>query len=131
MSKRAVATQQAPAAIGPYSQGIKVKAGTMLFISGQIPLDADSGELVGKDDVQAQTRKVMQNLVAVLAAGGADMSDVVRCTIFLTDLGDFSRVNDVYEEFFRDAPPSRACVEVAALPKGVDVEIDAIAVVDA
>lgn len=130
MGREPIQTPHAPAAIGPYSQGIKVSGGTMLFISGQIPLDADSGELVGVGDVQAQTRKVMENLTAVLAAGGANLRSVVRCTIFLTDLREFSRVNDVYEEFFRDAPPSRACVEVAGLPKGVDVEIDAIAVLD-
>lgn len=122
--KRVVATTSAPAAIGPYSQA--VAAGGMLFCSGQIPLDPATGDLVA-GDITTQTRQVMANLAAVLEAGGCSFADVVRCTIFLKSMDDFSAVNDVYATFFDEAPPSRACVEVARLPRDVRVEIDAIA----
>ena len=115
----------APRAIGPYSQGIK--AGNMVFLSGQIPLDPKSGELV-KGDIAAQTERVMQNLEAVLAAAGLSFEHVVRCTIYLMDLGDFAAVNEVYGRYFPANPPARATVQVAGLPKGARVEIDAIAV---
>ncbi len=114
----------APAAIGPYSQAIR--AGDLLFISGQIPLDPDSG-LVIAGDVGDQTHRVMRSLGAILDAAGASYEHVVRTTIFLTDLGDFAQVNEVYGSYFTAPEPSRATVEVAALPKGVSVEIDAIA----
>lgn len=122
--KRVIATTSAPAAIGPYSQA--VAAGGMLFCSGQIPLDPATGDLVA-GDITTQTRQVMANLAAVLEAGGCSFADVVRCTIFLKSMDDFSAVNDVYATFFDEAPPSRACVEVARLPRDVRVEIDAIA----
>ena len=123
----AISTPAAPAAIGPYSQAIR--AGDLLFVSGQIPLDPSTGELVGGDDPAAQADQVMRNIEAVLAAGGAALSDVVKCTIYLTDLAAFGAVNQVYGRRWPApmAPPARATVEVSALPKGVLVEIDAIA----
>jgi len=128
MGKQAVETNQAPSAIGPYSQAAVASGSRMVFCSGQIPLDAVSGEIVGTDDIQAATTQVMRNLAAVLKAAGADWADVVKTTIFLTDLGDFAAVNEVYRGYFASTPPARACVQVSALPKGVRVEIDAIAV---
>jgi 2-iminobutanoate/2-iminopropanoate deaminase len=120
----AVSTESAPAAIGPYSQGLRV--GDLLFCSGQIPLDPSSGELV-KEDIQGQTRRCLQNLEAVCEAAGASLSNAVRCTVYLGDMGDFARVNEVYAEFFDDAePPARVAIAAAGLPKGADVEIDAI-----
>ena len=123
-----VSTAAAPAAIGPYSQAIR--AGGMLFCSGQIPLDPTTGTVVGGDDVAAQTRQVLDNLGAVLEAGGASFDSVVKATIFLADMGDFATVNTVYAERFGSAPPARAAVEVSRLPKDVKVEIEAIALVD-
>ena len=126
MSRTIIATAEAPAAIGPYSQA--VRAGDLVFLSGQIPLDPASGELVGGDDVAAQTERVMQNLEAVLGAAGARFADVVKSTIFLTDLGDFTVVNRVYGARFEGIePPARATVQVAALPRGAKVEIEMIA----
>ncbi len=119
-----VSSRGAPAAIGPYSQAIR--AGGFLFISGQIPLDPESGRVVD-GDVAAQTHRVMQSLGAILKAAGASYEHVVRTTIFLTDLTDFALVNDVYGSYFAAPAPTRATVQVAALPKGVSVEIDAIA----
>ena len=127
MARKAVHSDNAPKAIGPYSQAIQVDAGKMTFLSGQIPLDPKTMEMV-QGDVVAQAGQVMQNLKAVLTAAGLDFSHVVRCTIFLTDLGDFAKVNEVYGRHFTGAPPSRATVQVAALPRGAKVEIDAIAV---
>jgi 2-iminobutanoate/2-iminopropanoate deaminase len=127
MDRREVQTSDAPKAIGPYSQAIQVSGGKTTFCSGQIALDPKTGELV-QGDVVAQAERVMENLKAVLAAAGADFSHVVRCTIYLTDLGDFQRVNEVYGRHFKGAPPARATVQVSALPKGSKVEIDAIAV---
>ena len=120
----AIRPDDAPAAIGPYSQA--VRAGSMLFISGQIPLDPATGEVVD-GDIAAQTKRVMDSLDAILRAAGADFSQVVRTTIFLTDLRNFGQVNEVYGSYFGDPQPSRATLQVAALPKGVGVEIDAIA----
>lgn len=125
----AVETVDAPAPVGPYSQAVKV--GTLLFCSGQIALNPVTGELVGGGDVEAETRQVLANLQAVLAAAGTSADKVVRTTVFLADLADFARVNALYAEVFRGAvAPARACVQVAALPKGARVEIDAIAIVD-
>lgn len=122
--KVAVATSDAPGAIGPYAQAIR--SGDLLFLSGQIPLDPATGELV-TGDIRAETRRVLDNLVAVLRAGGATFRDVVKTTIFLTDLGNFAAVNEVYAEYAGDPPPARATVQVSALPKGARVEIDAVA----
>jgi 2-iminobutanoate/2-iminopropanoate deaminase len=121
-----VRTENAPHAIGPYSQAIK--AGGLVFCSGQIPLDPKSGEMIGAGDVRAQAKQVMENLGAVLAAAGASFSSVVKTTIFLADLSDFGAVNEIYGGYFKEAPPARATVEVAGLPRGALVEIDAIAV---
>jgi 2-iminobutanoate/2-iminopropanoate deaminase len=127
MARKAVHSDSAPKAIGPYSQAIQIEAGKMTFLSGQIPLDPKTMEMV-QGDAATQAEQVMQNLKAVLTAGGLDFSHVVRCTIFLTDLGDFAKVNEVYGRYFTAAPPARATVQVAALPRGAKVEIDAIAV---
>jgi 2-iminobutanoate/2-iminopropanoate deaminase len=123
----------APGAIGPYSQAILVRTdpagrpgGALLFLSGQIPLDPRTGELV-KGTIEEETRRVMENLGAVLAAGGAGFPQVVKTTIYLTDLADFGRVNEVYGGYFPARPPSRATVQVAALPRGARIEIDAVA----
>ncbi len=127
MDRSIITTKSAPAAIGPYSQA--VCAGGFVFLSGQIPLDANSGEMVGGDDVDAQTRQVMRNLKAVLEAAGSGIAKIVKTTIYLTDLGDFASVNKIYGSFFEGVePPARATVQVSALPRGAKVEIDAIAV---
>lgn len=119
--KTAIVTPNAPAAIGPYSQGIKV--GNMVFFSGQIPLDPVSGELAGTD-IQTQTRQVMQNMQAVLEAAGMNFSHIVKATIYLKDLSDFAVVNKIYAEHMHEPAPARACIEVAALPKDALIEIE-------
>ena len=124
VERRAVRTDAAPAAIGPYSQAVCV--GTLLFVSGQIPLDPTTGQIVA-GDITDQTHRVMQNLGAVLTAAGTDYGHIVRTTIFLTNLDDFALVNDAYGTYFSYPTPARATVQVAALPKGASVEIDAIA----
>jgi len=124
MSSQAVHSDNAPAAIGPYSQAVRV--GDLLFCSGQIPLDPATMQMVG-DDAQSQCVQVLANLQAVLEAGGAAFDSVVRTTIFLVDMADFAAVNEVYGRAFGDHKPARACVAVKALPKGALVEIDCIA----
>ena len=124
MPRQAIETDGAPAAIGPYSQA--VRAGSLLFVSGQIPLDPATGEVV-EGDVVAQTHRVMQSLGAILEAAGSGFDQVVRTTIYLTDLRVFARVNEAYASYFEAPAPARATVQVAALPKGVEVEIDAVA----
>ncbi len=124
MSKIAISSERAPRAIGPYAQA--VKSGDFVFCSGQIALDPQTGELV-QGGVEAQTRKVLENLTAVLEAAGASWNEVVRTTIYLIDLGDFAVVNQIYAEAAGASPPARATVQVAALPRGALVEIDAIA----
>ena len=125
MSKTAIHTEQAPAAIGPYSQGIK--AGNTVYVSGQIPIDPATGEFAG-EDIAAQTRQSLTNIREILKAGGADMSHVVKTTILLKDIADFAAMNEVYAEFFTEPYPARAAFQAAALPKGALVEIEAIAV---
>ena len=126
MQPEAVITANAPAPVGPYNQA--VKAGGVLYCSGQIALDPATGLMMGAGDVEAETRQVLSNLQAVLEAGGSSPGQVLRTTVFLADLGDFARVNAIYAELFSDGvSPARACVEVAALPKGARVEIDCIA----
>lgn len=127
MARKTIHSDSAPKAIGPYSQAVHVDSGKMVFCSGQIPLDPKTGELM-QGDIAAQTERVMENLKAVLAAGGVDFSHVVRCGIFLTDLADFAKVNEVYGRYFPSNPPARSTVQVAGLPKGAKVEIEAIAV---
>jgi 2-iminobutanoate/2-iminopropanoate deaminase len=122
--RQAVSTDSAPAAIGPYSQGMRV--GDLLFCSGQIPIEPSTGELV-KDDIEGQARRCLQNLEAICAAAGGSLSNAVRCTVYLGDMNDFARVNEAYAEFFTGGePPARVTVAAAGLPKGADVEIDAI-----
>lgn len=126
MGREAIETDRAPAAVGPYSQACRHSAGRTVYLSGQIPLHPESGELVGGSAAE-QAERCMRNLLAVLQAANLDFDAVVRCTIYLTDLDDFGAVNEVYGRFFSDPPPARACVQVAALPRGAKVEIDAIA----
>ncbi len=121
---QSIQTSDAPAAIGPYSQAIK--ANGFLFISGQIAIDPASGQMDAVDAV-AQTRQVMENIRAILAVAGLVFADVIKTTIFLTNLGDFQRVNDTYAGFFGSNPPARSTVQVVALPKGAKVEIEAVA----
>ena len=126
-NRQTISTDGAPAAIGPYSQGMR--SGDLLFCSGQIPLEPSTGELV-EDDIDGQTRRCLQNLAAVAEAAGGSLTNAVRCTVYLTDMNDFARVNEAYAEFFGgDDPPARVAVAAAALPKGADVEIDAIVAV--
>jgi 2-iminobutanoate/2-iminopropanoate deaminase len=124
MEREIVKTGAAPAAIGPYSQAIK--AAGMVFLSGQIPLDPKSGEMVA-GDIQVQTKQVLTNLKAVLTAAGGSLERVVKTTVFLTSMDDFLKMNEVYGEFFSTAPPARSTVEVRRLPRGAAVEIEAIA----
>ena len=127
MQRDVIHTDAAPAAIGPYSQA--VRAGEWLFVSGQIPIDPATGELAG-EDIGAQTRQVMENLLAVLAAGGSAPDRVVKATLFIADMGQFGEINRIYGEYFPGSPPARACVEVSRLPKDVLVEIEAVALAE-
>jgi len=127
VSNRAVIhTAQAPAAIGPYSQAIK--AGNSVYMSGQIPLDPKTMELV-KGDISVQTKRVFDNLAAVAEASGSSLAQAVKVTIFLTDLADFAAVNEVMKQYFSEPYPARACVGVASLPRGAEVEIEAVLVI--
>ena len=125
--KKIVSTKDAPAAVGPYSQAVRV--GQFVFTAGQIPLDPKSGQIVS-EDISEQTVRVMENLKAVLAAENLDFQHVVKTTIFLTDLGDFQTVNEIYAGYFSQSPPARSTVQVSALPKGARVEIECIAISD-
>lgn len=131
MSRESVSTAAAPKAIGPYVQAVVVPAASRLvFCSGQIPLDPATGEMVGAGDVRAQTERVMRNLEAVLNAAGASWASVVKTTIYLADLQDFAAVNEIYARTFANGqPPARATIQVAGLPRGALVEIEAIAAV--
>lgn len=124
MEKKIIRTDNAPAPIGPYNQAVQY--GNMLFVSGQIALDAASGELV-QGDIQAETRKVMENLEAILTAAGMSFANVLKTTIFLMDMGQFAQVNEVYGGYFTENAPARETVQVAGLPKGVQVEISVVA----
>lgn len=124
MEKQVINTTKAPAPIGPYNQA--VRAGNMIFISGQIALNPDTNQLV-KEDIVAETHQVMQNLKNILSETGMDFNDVVKSTIFITDMNDFSQINEVYGKYFSGYFPARETVQVAALPKGVNVEISVIA----
>ena len=125
--KKIISTNEAPAAVGPYSQA--VRAGSIVFCAGQIPLDPKSGQIVSQD-VAEQTRRVLDNLTAVLKSARLTLSDVVKTTVFVTDLADFQTVNEIYAKYFSAQPPARSTVQVAALPKAARVEIEAIAVAD-
>ncbi len=122
--KKIISTSAAPAAIGPYSQAIR--SGDFLFCSGQIPLDPKNGQMVS-DDITPQTRRVMDNISGLLKSEGLSLADVLKTTIFLTDLGNFQTVNEIYGSYFTSEPPARSTVQVSALPKGAKVEIEVIA----
>jgi 2-iminobutanoate/2-iminopropanoate deaminase len=122
--KKIISTSDAPAAIGPYSQAIR--SGNFIFCSGQIPLDPKSGEMVA-DDIGAQTRRVLDNISGLLKSEDLSLGDVVKTTIFLTDLGNFQIVNEIYGSYFNNQPPARSTVQVSALPKGAKIEIEVIA----
>jgi len=124
--KETISTENAPSAIGPYSQAVKV--GNMVFCSGQIPIDPATGEF-NSDNVTEQTRQVLQNLSAVLEAAGTNLSNVVKTTVFLVDMNEFTQMNEVYAEFFSENKPARATVQAARLPRDTRVEIDCIAVI--
>ncbi len=127
MSKTIIKTNEAPSAIGPYSQAVQSAGGQMLFCSGQIPLDPATGKIIG-DNATEQTKQVLKNLSAVIVAAGASLTDVVKTTIYVKSMDDFAAVNEVYGSFFVEPYPARATVEVARLPKDVLVEIDAVAI---
>ncbi len=124
--KKIINTVKAPKPIGPYNQA--VMANNTLYVSGQIPMNPATSELV-KGDVKEQTRMVMENLKAILKEAGMDFSDVVKCSIFISDMKDFPKINEVYGEYFTEEPPARETVQVAGLPLGVDVEISCIAII--
>jgi 2-iminobutanoate/2-iminopropanoate deaminase len=125
--KKTISTSEAPAAIGSYSQAMR--SGNFLFCSGQIPLDPKSGQIVS-GDIATQTRRVLDNIGAVLKAEGLTFENIVKTTIFLTDLGDFQTVNETYGSYFKQQPPARSTVQVSALPKGAKIEIEVVAVAD-
>ena len=124
MKKKIVATPKAPAAIGPYSQAIRI--GGFLYTSGQISLDPETMKMI-TGDIEMETEKVLKNIEAILKADGLELNNIIKTTVYLTDLSEFTRMNKVYEKFFSETKPARACVQVTALPKGAKVEIDAIA----
>ena len=124
MNKRIIQTNLAPAAIGPYSQAIRI--GDFLYTSGQIALDPESGMFLS-GEIEEETEQTLKNISAILQADGLNLENVIKTTVYLSDLSDFARMNQVYEKFFSKNKPARACVQVAALPKGAKIEIDAIA----
>lgn len=128
MGRDVVSTADAPQAIGPYSQAIRTDQ--LVFLSGQIPLDPATGELVA-GDISTQTRRVLQNIQAVLEAAGSSLAQVVKTTVFLADIGDFTAMNAAYAEFFPNDPPARSAFQVAALPKGAQIEIEVVALREA
>jgi 2-iminobutanoate/2-iminopropanoate deaminase len=125
MKKRVIQTDQAPAAIGPYSQAVRVD--NFLYTSGQIALDPQSGEFLS-GEIEQETERTIENISAILTAGGLSLDNVIKTTVYLTDLSHFARMNHIYEKYFSGNKPARACVQVAALPKGAKVEIEAIAI---
>jgi 2-iminobutanoate/2-iminopropanoate deaminase len=125
--KRIISTVEAPAAIGPYSQAVRV--GSMIFCAGQVPLDPKSGQIVS-EDIAEQTRRVLDNVAAILKAEQLTLAHVVKTTVFLVDFGDFQKMNEVYATYFKDQPPARSTVGVSTLPKNARVEIEAIAIAD-
>ena len=128
MDKTVIFTSLAPAAIGPYSQAIR--AGNMLFVSGQVAIDPSLGKVIDDKSIAAQTRRVLENIEAIVTAAGASLESVVKTTVFLKDMNDFAEMNAVYGEFFPANPPARSTVEVARLPKDARVEIDVIALIE-
>ena len=124
--KKIVNTKKAPAAIGPYSQGVVV--GNMVYTSGQMPVNPETGE-IPQGDIQAQARQSLENVKAILEEAGTSMENAIKFTVFIKDMNEFSKINEVYAEYFPNDKPARSCVEVARLPKDVRVEIEAIAVI--
>jgi 2-iminobutanoate/2-iminopropanoate deaminase len=127
MNKQAISTTNAPSAIGPYSQAIR--AGNLLFVSGQIPIDPNTGTLIEDKTIQAQTRRVLHNLLAIVAAAGGSAQSIVKTTVFMRDMSDFAEMNAAYAVFFSSSPPARSTVEASRLPRDVSIEIDCIAVI--
>ena len=125
--KSVVSTPNAPSAIGPYSQAIR--AGNMLFVSGQIPINPSTGKLIEDTAIKAQTKRVLDNMLAIVQAAGGAADNIVRTTVFLKDMNDFAEMNSVYAEYFQSAPPARSTVQAARLPRDVSVEIDCIAII--
>lgn len=126
MEKQIIHTSNAPEAVGPYSQAIKIN--NMIFTSGQIPLDSETNELVG-EDIDSQTRQVLKNITAVLNEAGVGLEKVMKTTVYIKNMDDFNTVNEIYSEFFTENPPARSVVEVARLPKDVLIEMDVIAII--
>ena len=124
--RKIINTDKAPGAIGPYSQGITI--GNLVFVSGQLPMDPESGELV-KGEIEVETRQALMNLKYILEAAGSGLQKVVKTTLFIKDMEQFPRINEVYAEFFPEEPPARACVEVARLPKDARFEVEAVALI--
>jgi 2-iminobutanoate/2-iminopropanoate deaminase len=127
MANQTIFTKNAPAAVGPYSQA--VKAGNTVYVSGQLPINPQTGELYKGDDIQEETRISLENVKAILKEAGATMNDVVKCTVYIKNMNQFDQINEMYGKFFTENKPARVCVEVARLPKDANVEIDAIAVI--
>src|ERR1041385_2979749 len=127
MDKQVISTSLAPSAIGPYSQAIR--AGNLVFVSGQIPIDPASGKIIDDKTIQAQTRRVLQNLTAIVMAAGGSLESIVKTTVYLRDMSEFAEMNAVYAKFFRMSPPARATIEAARLPRDVSIEIDCIAII--
>jgi 2-iminobutanoate/2-iminopropanoate deaminase len=128
MNKRVISTPLGPSAIGPYSQAIR--AGNLLFVSGQVALDPSTGKFIEDKSIQAQTRRVLENLLAIVSAAGGSADNIVKTTVFLKSMNDFAEMNSVYAEFFPSSAPARATVEAARLPRDASIEIDCIAVLE-
>ncbi|MGD8523019.1 MAG: RidA family protein [Desulfobacterales bacterium] len=128
MKKTIVQTTGAPAALGPYSQGVMVEGGRTLYIAGQVPIDPQTGKLVGDGDIEAQTERVLDNIGAILQEAGMGFQDLVKVGIFLSNFDDFTKVNEIYGRRFTDSPPARSTVQIARFPMGFLIEVDAIAV---
>lgn len=126
MNREIISTTNAPSAIGPYSQGVKV--GNIIYTSGQIPVDPQTGEL--ETDIKKATKRSMENVKAILAEAGTTLDNIIKTTIFLKNMDDFAAVNEIYGSYFKENPPSRSCVEVARLPKDAVIEIEAIAIIE-
>ena len=126
-NKSVISTPNAPSAIGPYSQAIQ--AGNMLFVSGQIPINPSTGKLIEDTAIRVQTKRVLDNMLAIVQAAGGSADNIVRTTVFLKDMNDFAEMNSVYAEYFQSAPPARSTVQAARLPRDVSVEIDCVAII--
>ncbi len=124
MSRKIIKTDKAPAAAGPYSQGIEFNG--IIFTSGQLPMDPKSGKMI-EGEIGEKTKLILNNIKAIIEAEGSSLENIIKCTIFLTDMGDFGKVNKAYGSFFQENPPARSCIEVRALPLGANIEIEAIA----